>query len=181
MSIEGKVAMVTGGSGGLGKVHALTLAKAGCNVVVTGHSHLEKAEEVVKQIQAMGRKALAVKMDVSVLEEVQAGVKLVEKELGPIEILVNNAAFGIVRAVTLPNMKNEDWDRDLAVCSFLKLLTPETHRLRTYTGRRDLRGRLELNDCRCWRGGWSNRCWLGGGRSAGRRRGLCGGRCRSGR
>ncbi len=115
MSIEGKVAMVTGGSGGLGKVHCLTLARAGCNVVVTGHSHLEKAETVVKEIQAMGRKAMAVKMDVSVLEEVQAGIKLVEKELGSVDILVNNAAFGIVRGITIINMDKKDWDRDLAV------------------------------------------------------------------
>ncbi len=115
MSIEGKVAMVTGGSGGLGKVHSLTLARAGCNVVVHGHSHIEKAEEVAKEIRALGRKAMALQMDVSNLEEVQAGVKLVEKELGPIDILVNNAAFGIVRAITIVNMDKKDWDRDLSV------------------------------------------------------------------
>ena len=115
MSIEGKVAMVTGGSGGLGRVHCLSLAKAGCNIAVVGYSHLEKAEEVVKEIQAIGRKALAVKMDLANLDEVQAGVKKVESELGPIDILVNNAAFGIVRAVTIPKMSKEDWDRDLSV------------------------------------------------------------------
>ena len=115
MSIEGKVALATGGSGGLGRVHSLALARAGCHVAVTGHSHLEKAEEVVKEIQAMGRKALAVKMDVSDLSEVQAGVKRTEDELGPVDILVNNAAFGIVRAVTIANMDRKDWDRDLSV------------------------------------------------------------------
>src|SRR4030042_580647 len=91
MSLEGKVAMVTGGSGGLGRVHCLSLAKAGCNVAVTGHSHLEMAEAVVKEIQALGRQALAVKMDVADLDEVQAGVKKVEDELGAVDILVNNA------------------------------------------------------------------------------------------
>jgi len=115
MSIEGKVALVTGGSGGLGRVHGLSLAKAGCNVAVTGHSHLEKAEAVVKEIQALGRKAVAVKMDVADLAEVQAGVKKVEEALGPVDILVNNAAFGIVRAVTIANMDKKDWDRDLGV------------------------------------------------------------------
>ncbi len=103
MSIEGKVALVTGGAGGLGRWHCLTLARAGCNIAITGHSHLEKAEEVVKEVEAMGRKGLAVKMDVSNLDEVQAGVKEIESKLGPVDILVNNAAFGIVRAVpTLP-------------------------------------------------------------------------------
>jgi len=115
MSIEGKVALVTGGSGGLGRVHGLTLAKAGCNVALTGHGHLEKAEAVAEEIHALGRKAMGVKMDVSNLEEVQEGIKRVEAELGPIDILVNNAAFGIVRAVTIANMNKEDWDRDLSV------------------------------------------------------------------
>ena len=115
MSIEGKVAMVTGGSGGLGRVHCLSLARVGCSIAITGHSHLEKAEAVVKEVQDMGRKALAVKIDVSDLDEVQEGIKKVEETLGPIEILVNNAAFGIVRAVTIVNMDKKDWDRDLSV------------------------------------------------------------------
>jgi len=115
MSIEGKVAMVTGGSGGLGRVHCLTLAKAGCHIAVTGHSHPEKAAAVAREIEAAGGKALAVKMDVADLGEVQAGVKQVENELGPIDILVNNAAFGIVRAVTIAKMDKNDWERDLAV------------------------------------------------------------------
>jgi 3-oxoacyl-[acyl-carrier protein] reductase len=115
MSIEGKVALVTGGSGGLGRVHCLSLAGAGCDVAVTGHSHLDKAEAVVKEIEALGRKAIAVKIDLADLDEVQAGVKKVEESLGPVDILVNNAAFGIVRAVTIANMDKKDWDRDLSV------------------------------------------------------------------
>ena len=115
MGIEGKVALVTGGSGGLGRVHCLSLAKAGCNVAVTAHSRLEKAESIVKEIQPLGRKAVAVKMDVADLAEVQQGVKKVEEALGSVDILVNNAAFGIVRAVTIVNMNKKDWERDLGV------------------------------------------------------------------
>ena len=115
MTIEGKVALVTGGSGGLGRVHCLSLAKMGCEVAITGHSHLDKAESVVKEIEAMGRKALAVKMDVADLDEVQEGVQTVEKALGPVDILVNNAAFGIVRGVTIVKLDKKDWDRDLSV------------------------------------------------------------------
>jgi 3-oxoacyl-[acyl-carrier protein] reductase len=110
---EGKVVLVTGGSGGLGSVHCLSLGRAGYNVAVVGFSHVDKAEEVAAQIRKMGRKSLAIKMDVSKLAEVQAGVKKVESELGPVEILVNNAASGIVRAMTLINTPNEDWARDL--------------------------------------------------------------------
>lgn len=115
MSIKDKVALVTGGSGGLGRVHCLSLAKAGCNVAVTGHSHLEKAENVVNEIQAMGRKAIAVKINVADLDEVQKGIKKVEEGLGSVDILVNNAAFGIVRAVTIVKMDKADWDKDLSI------------------------------------------------------------------
>ncbi len=115
MSIEGKVALVTGGSGGLGRVHGLILAKQGCDVALTGNHNLEKAEAVAEEIRALGRKAISVKMDVSDAQEVNAGVSRVVDELGPISILVNNAAFGIVRAVTIIKMDKSDWDRDVGV------------------------------------------------------------------
>ena len=115
MSLKDKVAMVTGGSGALGRMHCLSLARAGCHIAVTGHSHLEKARAVVKEVQDIGRKAMAVKMDVADLDEVRRGVEKVKEELGPVDILVNNAAFGIVRGVTIVKMDKKDWDRDLSV------------------------------------------------------------------
>jgi len=115
MILEGKVAMVTGGSGGLGSVHCLSLARAGCDVAVVAHCHLEKAEKIAEEIRAMGRKALAVAMDVANSDEVEATVETIEKMLGPIDILVNNAADGIVRAVTIAKMKIQDWVNDLSV------------------------------------------------------------------
>jgi 3-oxoacyl-[acyl-carrier protein] reductase len=115
MSIAGKVALVTGGSGGLGRVHCLSLAEAGCDIAIAGNNHMEKAEEVAAEIREKGRRATTVKMDLAALEEVQAGINKVESELGPVDILVNNAAYGIVRAVLITKMKKEDWDRDLAV------------------------------------------------------------------
>ncbi|MGD8500485.1 MAG: SDR family NAD(P)-dependent oxidoreductase, partial [Phycisphaerales bacterium] len=115
MTIDGKVALVTGGSGGLGSVHCLTLAKIGCNVAVAGYTHMDKAEDVAKNIQNLGRNAIAIKMDVSKLDDVQRGVKQIEEALGPVEILVNNAASGIVRAATIVNTEKKDWDRDLSV------------------------------------------------------------------
>jgi 3-oxoacyl-[acyl-carrier protein] reductase len=115
MSLKDKIALVTGGSHGLGITHCLSLARAGCNVAVIGYSHMDKAREVAAKIGEMGRKAMAVKMDVADYNQVQAGVEMVEKELGPVEILVNNAATGIVRAVTIAKMKIEDWARDISV------------------------------------------------------------------
>jgi len=115
MTVDGRVALVTGGSGALGSVHCLTLAKVGCHVAVAGYTHMDKAEAVAKQTQELGRNALAIKMDVSELDDVQRGVRQIEETLGPIDILVNNAACGIVRASTIINTEKKDWDRDLSV------------------------------------------------------------------
>src|SRR3972149_6869185 len=115
MGNEGKVALVTGGSGGLGAVHCLSLSAAGFKVAVAANTHLEKAEEVAGQIKNTGKPALAVKIDVSSGAEVEAGVTQIEKELGPVDVLVNNAASGIVRASPISKTSLKDWERDIAV------------------------------------------------------------------
>jgi 3-oxoacyl-[acyl-carrier protein] reductase len=115
MSLEGKVAFVTGGSHGLGMSHCLTLARAGCHVALTGYSHMDGAEKVAKDIAAMGRKSLAMKLDVADADAVNETVARIENKIGPIDILLNNAATGIVRAVVIAKMNKADWDRDLSV------------------------------------------------------------------
>lgn len=115
MSLEGKVALVTGGSGGLGRVHGLVLAEHGADVALVYNRNEARAAEVAKEIEEKGRKALAVKMDLSDEESIAQSVKRVESELGGIDILVNNAAAGIVRAITITDMTKEDWDADVAV------------------------------------------------------------------
>lgn len=110
-----KVALVTGGSGGLGSVHCLSLAAAGYKVAVAAHNHLDKAKEIAGKIKAMGKKAIALKMDVSNPEDVDANISEIEKSLGPVDVLINNAADGIVRAVTIAKMKVDDWIHDLSV------------------------------------------------------------------
>jgi 3-oxoacyl-[acyl-carrier protein] reductase len=115
MSIKEKVALVTGGSGGLGGVHCLALAKAGFKVAVAAHTQMEKAKIVVDKIKSMGNQAIAVKMDVSNPDEVETNIDNLEKTLGPVDVLVNNAATGIVRAATIVKTKIQDWAGDLAV------------------------------------------------------------------
>ena len=115
MSLDGKVAFVTGGSGGLGRVHGMVLAQNGANVALTANKNLDKAEEAAEEIRKLGRKAIAVKVDLSSEEEVNNAVAQVKQELGSVDILVNNAAFGIVRAVNIVDMDRKDWDRDLGV------------------------------------------------------------------
>ncbi len=113
MSLEGKVALVTGASRGIGRATALALAREGAHVAVNYASSQEAAQEVVQEIEALGRKALAIRFDVSQMEDVAQGIQKIEDALGPVEILVNNA--GITKDGLFLRMKEEDWDQVLSV------------------------------------------------------------------
>ena len=112
MKLKEKIALVTGGSRGLGKAIALQLAKDGAQVVVNYATSTDKAEEVVAAIKAEGGKALAMKADVSHLEEVEKMVDTIYEQFGRIDILVNNA--GVTRDELLISMEREDWDKVIA-------------------------------------------------------------------
>jgi 3-oxoacyl-[acyl-carrier protein] reductase len=107
VELEGKVSLVTGGSRGIGREIALVLAEAGSEVIVLYQNQAEKAAEVVKLIEKMGRKAQAVQTDVSHSEEVHALVERITDEKGHIDILINNA--GVSRDMLLPRTREEDW------------------------------------------------------------------------
>lgn len=106
--LEGKTAVVTGASRGIGRAIALELAKEGANVVVNYSGSKEKAEEVVEEILKMDRKAIAVQANVADPDSVQQLMKAALDEFGSIDILVNNA--GITRDNLLMRMKEEEWD-----------------------------------------------------------------------
>ncbi len=105
--LKDKVAIVTGGSRGIGRATALALAASGASVAVNYASSSGAADEVVAAIEAMGGKAIAVKADVSKEDEVEALVKATKTEFGRIDVLVNNA--GITRDTLLLRMKLADW------------------------------------------------------------------------
>jgi 3-oxoacyl-[acyl-carrier protein] reductase len=107
LELTGKVALVTGAAQGIGKAVALLLARNGADLVVSD-INLEKAQETAKEIQAIGRKALAVKVDVANLRDVERMVQAVLEQLHQIDILVNNA--GITRDKLILRMTEEDWD-----------------------------------------------------------------------
>ncbi|TRZ94706.1 MAG: glucose 1-dehydrogenase [Dehalococcoidia bacterium] len=90
-SLQGKVAVVTGGSRGIGQAIALGIARAGADVVVTSRK-LPDLEKVAEEIKGMGRKSLAVAAHVGRMEEIDNLVSKVKEEFGRIDILVNNAA-----------------------------------------------------------------------------------------
>jgi 3-oxoacyl-[acyl-carrier protein] reductase len=99
--------MVTGAAQGIGKAVALLLARNGADIIVAD-INLEKAEETAKEIQALGRNALAVKVDVGSFDDVIRVVQTVLEQFSQIDILVNNA--GINRDKLILRMTEEDWD-----------------------------------------------------------------------
>ena len=113
MNLQGKVAIVTGGSMGIGSAIALDLAANGADVAINYRKHEGEAAEICRQITAMGRRGLIVQADVSRFGEAQAMVERVVKELGRIDILVNNA--GINRDAVVWKMTEEQWDQVLDI------------------------------------------------------------------
>jgi 3-oxoacyl-[acyl-carrier protein] reductase len=135
IDLSGRVALVTGGSRGIGRVDALTLARAGADVVIADillesdsaeaerYGALAQAaraqgmvytEQTASEIQALGRRALALKCDVTDRAQVEATVERAIDELGAVDILVNNAAT-LDNMGRLPDQSPELWERDLQV------------------------------------------------------------------
>lgn len=108
MRFEGKVALVTGASRGIGRAIALALAAEGADVAVNYAGSEAAAKEVAAEIEAMGRKAFVIQADIASTEASTAMVEAVVKEFGRVDVLVNNA--GITRDGLLMRMKEEDWD-----------------------------------------------------------------------
>ncbi|BAB06210.1 3-oxoacyl-[acyl-carrier-protein] reductase [Halalkalibacterium halodurans] len=106
--LQGKTAIVTGASRGIGRATAMELARHGANVVVNYAGNKEKAEKVVAEIKELGVEAIAIQADVADSESVQAMVKETIDTFGAVDILVNNA--GITRDNLFMRMKEEDWD-----------------------------------------------------------------------
>src|SRR5436190_17838698 len=109
MRLKGKRALITGASRGIGRGIAEVFGDEGADVAVNYVSHPEKAEEVVKELRAKGRKAIAVHGDVAKRADVEPMIEKVWKELGPLDILVNNA--GIETIVPFLELTDEQWTR----------------------------------------------------------------------
>ncbi|MGB9754319.1 MAG: beta-ketoacyl-ACP reductase [Roseiflexus castenholzii] len=108
ISLKGKIAVVTGGSRGIGRAIATTLAAAGATVVVNYQRNAAAAEETVAAITAADGAAISMQADVSAAEEVERLFKTVIERYGMVDILVNNA--GITRDTLLLRMKEDDFD-----------------------------------------------------------------------
>jgi 3-oxoacyl-[acyl-carrier protein] reductase len=111
--LEGKTALVTGGSRGIGRAIALELARQGADVAVNYARNAEAATQVVTDIEALGRRAVALRADVGDFDQAAALVEAAVNALGRLDILVNNA--GITRDTLLLRMQEADWDEVLRV------------------------------------------------------------------
>jgi 3-oxoacyl-[acyl-carrier protein] reductase len=112
-ALEGHIALVTGASRGIGAAIALALARAGADVAVNYRERETAAADVVGRIERLGRRAVAVRADVTVREQVRAMIAQTGEALGPIEILVNNA--GLLQQKPFAEITDADWERVLAV------------------------------------------------------------------
>ena len=117
MSLQGKVAFVTGTSRprGNGRAIALALAECGADVAISGRNNFDGALALTDEIKKLGRRAVAVKMDVSDYGDVKKGLAQVKQELGAPDILINNAAL-MGHNVSIQKTTAEEWDNEIKVC-----------------------------------------------------------------
>ena len=113
MKLEGKVALVTGSSSGIGQAIAIRLAKEGANIIINYRSSREEAQETQEQVEATGRQAQIVQADVSVVEEVRNLVEAGIEAFGKLDILVNNA--GIEKRADFWDVTEADYDKVIDV------------------------------------------------------------------
>jgi 3-oxoacyl-[acyl-carrier protein] reductase len=109
VDLQGRAALVTGASRGIGRAIAFALAKCGAAVAVNFHTRADEADIVVAQIRSAGGRAIAARADVSISAEVAEMVARTASELGPLDVLVNNAGIAI------GGVREEDFDRGIAV------------------------------------------------------------------
>jgi 3-oxoacyl-[acyl-carrier protein] reductase len=107
-SLDGKVALITGSSRGIGRAAAIRMAREGADVIVNYASNQQAAREVVDRIVDMGRRAKAIKADVASLDEVQGMIKQALDAMGKLHILVNNAQ--LYRGRVVHKLSSDDWD-----------------------------------------------------------------------
>ena len=107
--LAGRVALITGGNRGIGRAIALALSEAGADIAINYHSRENEAEQVRSMVENQGCRCVTVRADVSVATDVTRMANAVERELGAIAILVNNA--GIARPQIPEEITEEDWDQ----------------------------------------------------------------------
>ena len=119
--LEGKVALITGSSRGIGKAIALRLAENGVNIIVNYVRHRADAEQTASNLEEKGVRCLVVKANVANDEDVDAMFERITKEFGRLDILVSNAASGVLKPVMELNSRHWNWAMDINARALLTL------------------------------------------------------------
>jgi NAD(P)-dependent dehydrogenase (short-subunit alcohol dehydrogenase family) len=112
VALKDKTAVVTGGASGIGRAIVLRLARDGCNVAIWDRD-VSRARRVAEEVTTLGRRSLAIEVDVSSWRDAESAAERVRRELGKIAILVNDAGYGEI--VPLAQMSEAQWDKMIAV------------------------------------------------------------------
>ena len=124
-TLASKVALITGGARGIGKATALKLARAGADVVIVYYSSAEEAEQLVQEIQALGRRAVAIKANVADEASVKELLKQVQMHFDRLDILVSNAASGVLKPALKMSTKHWRWCMETNALALNHLVTAE--------------------------------------------------------
>ncbi|MFW2365714.1 MAG: SDR family oxidoreductase, partial [Desulforhopalus sp.] len=121
-NLEGKVGLVTGGSRGIGRAIAIRLAEHGTDVVVNYVRHRRDAADTAQQVEKSGRKCLLVKANVAKGSDVESMFETIAKEYGRLDILVSNAASGVLKPALDLTERHWDWAMDINARALLSLV-----------------------------------------------------------
>ena len=113
IDFKGRVALVTGGSRGIGRAAAIALGRAGANIAINFREQEDAANEVADEIKAFGSRACIYRANVAIAAEVDSMFSSILNELGPIDILVNNA--GLAKRLSIDEVTETDWDETITV------------------------------------------------------------------
>ncbi len=119
---DGKVALVTGGSRGIGRAIAIRLAENNMDVVVNYVRHKKDAQDTADQVEALGRKCLLVKANVAKADDVEAMFETIRQEFGRLDVLVSNAASGVLKPALELTERHWNWAMDINARALLTLV-----------------------------------------------------------